>query len=243
MNTETRVIKYKDKIITYYLTRKRVKNINLHIRTSDGSVQVSAAKYVSSTAIDSFVLKNAEFILEALKRYADEYNKKKLLVSGNINDGDKVVILGKVLNIKIIFSLNSKVEIKDDMLIVSTPDNSKEKCNETYAKWLNEVRSEVFSDAINKFFPIFKKYCKAKPRLIIKKSVSRWGYYNLSKGVIMLNEQLISAPLPLIEYVALHELTHLVYQNHSKDFWNYMEHIMPDCRLRRKALKSYAFLL
>ena len=241
MNTETRIIKYKDKVITYYLTRKKVKNINLHIRTKDGSVQVSAARYVSSTAIDSFVLKNADFILKALKRYADECNKKKLLTLDKISDGDKVVILGNVLNVRTIVNSDPKVEIKDDLLIIST-DNNKSR-NEVYIIWLNKIRSKIFSDAIDKYYPLFKDYYTNKPRLIIKKSVSRWGYCNPANGIIMLNEQLISTPLPLIEYVALHELTHLIYQNHSADFWNYMELVMPDCRIRRNALKNYAFLL
>lgn len=55
--------------IEYELQYKKVKNINLRIRT-DGSVYVSANKRVSQTAIENFIGSKADFIQNALKRYA-----------------------------------------------------------------------------------------------------------------------------------------------------------------------------
>ena len=43
-----------------------------------------------------------------------------------------------------------------------------------------------------------------------------------------------------IEYVVLHELCHIFYMNHQKDFWALVEKYMPDYKIRRKNLKSFS---
>lgn len=61
-------VNYNGTIIKYNLERKKVKNINLRIKP-DLSVSVSANKRVSMKYIDSFVLRKADFILEAIKKF------------------------------------------------------------------------------------------------------------------------------------------------------------------------------
>ena len=61
-----REINYNGTIIKYELTRKRVKNINLRV-TPDMQVKVSAGDRVSARYIDDFVLRKADFILQALE--------------------------------------------------------------------------------------------------------------------------------------------------------------------------------
>lgn len=63
--------------ITYELTVKKVKNINLRIK-NDGKVYVSANKKVPNQVIDEFVIKNAEFILKAIKKYEDKSQKPQI---------------------------------------------------------------------------------------------------------------------------------------------------------------------
>lgn len=54
--------------ITYKLTRKRVKNINMRIHP-DGNIYVSANRWVSEKIIDEFVLSKAKYILKAQESY------------------------------------------------------------------------------------------------------------------------------------------------------------------------------
>lgn len=73
-----REIKCKQTTIRYNLQIKKVKNINLRIK-SDGTIHVSANKYVPQKVIDDFLLSKSGFILDALERYkniADEPQKK-----------------------------------------------------------------------------------------------------------------------------------------------------------------------
>lgn len=56
-----------------------------------------------------------------------------------------------------------------------------------------------------------------------------------------LNVRLIQAPKTSIEYVIVHELCHLVHQDHSSRFWQLLDKIMPDWEKRKHKLEL-AFL-
>lgn len=63
-----------------------------------------------------------------------------------------------------------------------------------------------------------------------------WGNCS-NKKVIKLNTKLVMYSDFAISYVCLHELCHLRYMNHSKDFWNLVKSFMPDYKLAEKELK------
>jgi len=55
---------------------------------------------------------------------------------------------------------------------------------------------------------------------------------------INLSTRLLFAPPPVIDYVIIHELTHLIEMNHSSKFWNIVKSIMPDYKQKEKWLKK-----
>jgi len=73
-------------------------------------------------------------------------------------------------------------------------------------------------------------------------SRGRWGACNNSRQ-IFLNWRCIMLPKTLIDYIIVHELSHIFELNHSPKFWSIVEHILPDYKLRRSELKKYGFLL
>jgi len=64
-----------------------------------------------------------------------------------------------------------------------------------------------------------------------------WGSCS-SKKNISINMQLATKEEHIIKYVVLHEMCHLKYMNHSKDFWDLVESYMPDYKIYKKKLKS-----
>ena len=95
-----------------------------------------------------------------------------------------------------------------------------------------------FSEAEILFNRLIRKYQvyvnKPITKVRIKKMDSRWGSCNSKKGYINLNLYLIRKDIKFIEYVVLHELAHLIHPNHSKNFYNFIENIMPDYKERIK---------
>ena len=66
----------------------------------------------------------------------------------------------------------------------------------------------------------------------------RWGSCS-PKGIINLNTALLFLPEEILDYIIIHELSHLKHPNHSPYFWNEVAVAMPDFRERMKQLKKY----
>lgn len=75
-------------------------------------------------------------------------------------------------------------------------------------------------------------------RVFIKNNVSNWGSCS-SLGNINLNLRLVELPAELQDYVMLHELCHLRYLNHGREFHALLESVCPGHRELAKRMKSY----
>ncbi len=99
-------------------------------------------------------------------------------------------------------------------------------------------REQVYVD-IQKFAQIYAHKLNVQPKsLKLSQQKRAWGTCS-SKGSIRINWRLADAPLPVLEYVVAHEVTHLLHQNHSQDFWQTLGNIMPDWQQRKANLKAW----
>lgn len=67
---------------------------------------------------------------------------------------------------------------------------------------------------------------------------SRWGSCS-ARGTLSFNWRLVMASPEVIDYVVVHELTHLVHHNHSRQFWATLGELMPDYKARRRWLDDH----
>jgi len=74
-------------------------------------------------------------------------------------------------------------------------------------------------------------------RITIRNQRSRWGSCS-AKGNLNFNCLLMLMPPEVIDYVVVHELCHRLEMNHSKQFWQEVEKVLPDYKSRRKWLKE-----
>lgn len=65
------------------------------------------------------------------------------------------------------------------------------------------------------------------PRFVLSGAATRWGSCNASRE-IRLNWRLMQAPAGVIDYVAAHEVAHILEMNHSPRFWQIVERLCPD---------------
>ena len=93
----------------------------------------------------------------------------------------------------------------------------------------------IYEHFIAKFAPAVNRKIN---RVVVRKMATRWGSCNSRKGYINLSLNLIEKAPELVEYVVLHELTHLIYPHHQKSFYGFIAALMPDFRSREKQLNK-----
>ena len=116
--------------------------------------------------------------------------------------------------------------------------NQVDNIDKKYRNFARKNMQEYFEKVIEVFYPIIRKYNKPKPILKIRKMKTCWGTSNPEQNVITLNEYLYSASSYCIEYVVLHELTHFLYTNHNKQFFDFISIHMPDWQERKNKLNT-----
>ena len=96
----------------------------------------------------------------------------------------------------------------------------------TMWKWILDYNYNLFDEKIP--YPILK----------IRLMKTRWGVCNRRSNTVTLNTKLIEYSLEKLDYVIIHELSHFVHFNHSKNFWNLVSKYCPNYKLIRKELKD-----
>lgn len=151
---------------------------------------------------------------------------------------------------------NLYIQIKYGKVVVKAPKNFSQKQIETIIRekqsWIEknlkksvkrQEREEQYSQ--EEFIKIVEKTASElisitglKPNRVKLKQINyAWGSCS-SKKNITINKKLICYSKHAIRYVILHELCHLKYMNHGKEFWNLIESYMPDYKDAKKELKE-----
>jgi len=87
-------------------------------------------------------------------------------------------------------------------------------------------------------YNLFLDYNIKKPSLKFRTMKTRWGSCNYVKSVITLNTNLKFCTEEQIDYVIIHEFSHLIVPNHSKDFYDIVSRFCPDYKRVRKEMKE-----
>lgn len=101
---------------------------------------------------------------------------------------------------------------------------------------------EVLEQQITKLLPVWKRRLNIEREtpLHFQKMKSCWGSCQTQSGRLCFNTRLAEYPTELIEYVLVHELTHLDEPSHNKVFYALMDQRLPGWKKYRKALRVSA---
>jgi predicted metal-dependent hydrolase len=229
-----------DRIITYELIRKKVKNINLRIKP-DGKIIISANSRVSKNYIEGFIQRKSDWIINVLERcekLQDMNNAETIF-----KDGEVIRILGNDYPISIVSSQNNQININNGSIEICTKNPEDiDKVQKQWEKWFDNFMREKLYQIVEAMYPKFKHYQINMPTVKIRAMKTRWGSCSVYADCITLNKALIYAPLSCIEYVVVHELAHFLQANHSSKFYNLVYSVMPDYKQRKKLLESQRIL-
>ena len=236
--TEQRTVHCECGDITYLLTRKPVKNVNLRIKP-DGQVLVSANNRVPIEFIETYISQKQQYIFSALSRYEE---RRKLIqdTPKRYESGEHYNLLGKSLCLKVEESKEESVHTDGAYIFLKVKNKNDFRHKEILmSKWLKQYQTMIFQEQLQETYKLFQKYKVPYPALKIRSMKTRWGSCQPNNAIITLNSRLIETPKRCIEYVVLHEFAHFIHPNHSKQFWDFVTMLMPDWRERKNELEKW----
>lgn len=226
------VLEYKGEKIEYNVERKAVKNINLRVTPS--GIFVSANRLVPQSVIDEFVLNNADRILSAVRKI-----NRKISVMPTFESGSRIKLLGNEYALEVIEGEVNAYSIGNTKIIFYVSGSeSFENREAVYKMLLLDVAKTVFPKLLKECYPEFEKYCAGMPELHIKYLKSQWGNCYQKKNILTLNSRLAAFNENVIRSVIYHEYCHFVHPNHSKDFYNLLNTVMPEWKKYDRELKK-----
>ena len=236
-------IKIGNKKIEYRLIRTKRKTIGIYIRPGEG-VLIRAPQRISNKKIQEVLFKKSNWIITKLEEvskvlpppvplkfvngeqipYLGEYYELRIQ-----SNGDKKGVIIDFDKIYFNIFINKNIEYKDKRNLVK----------DSLIRWYRKQAGCKINERVEKY----QEYIGKKPvNIRIKNQKTIWGSCS-SRGNLNFNWKLIMAPLPVLDYIVVHELVHLLYPNHSRRFWDFVEEIIPEYRDRKEWLKINGLLL
>lgn len=218
-----------DMIDNLKIIHKKVKNISIKIKPTLEVILTVPFK-TPPEYINKVLEKRKSWILKHLEKFkiSNPYLQNKLY-----ND-NTFIYLGKQYDLEVLISDNNHVELAENCFYIYLTDVTNVDTKlQLIDNWYKKQAKHYFKQVIEKYIRIVNKPIN---HISIKRMKTRWGSCNTKKGYINLNIELMKKSPDAIEYVILHELTHLIHANHSKDFYNYIASYMPDWKIRQSKL-------
>ncbi len=215
------------------LIRKRIKNMYLRVLPPEGEVQLTAPLRTSEAELSRFVAKHREW---ALHRQTELRSRKQELAQKYIS-GEIHFLWGKPYELRVRFGEGHGVFLKGPRMILTRAEMGTSMERE---QQLNEWYRSQLKAAIEQRLPICEEITgKQASEWGVKNMKTRWGTCNTLKHRIWLNLQLAKKPPECLDYVILHELTHLYERHHNARFRAYMDEFCPGWRAVRERLNRH----
>ena len=203
--------------------RKRMKNIYIHVSREDGSVSISVPMHMSKGQIEAFAQSREDWIVSK-SREAKERAEKTAI---SFVTGDKILLWGEEYPLEVEKTLvkTERMCLRGDrihMIVHADADmEHKQKLLEQfYRKQMKKVLPEVIAFGEQVVGKSAREYR-------IKKMKTRWGTCNVTEQRVWLNLNLVRKPRECLDYVMVHELTHLWEANHGVRFKALMSKFYP----------------
>ena len=207
--------KIEDYEILVNIEKKKIKNTYIRVKENN-TILVTTSYLTSKRQIINLLEKNKDYLGKCLKQLEEKKQKDQ-----------EFYLWGKKYDV-VVIPTESDVIIEDEVITPSLP---------TLDKWLKKEMKKEFSMQLDSWY----QKCEENipyPKLRIRKMKTRWGVCNRKNNTVTLNSDLIRYPKSCLDYVIVHELSHFVHFDHSKQFWNQVGKYYPQYKETRKYLKN-----
>lgn len=217
------------------IERKAIKNTHLAVYPPDARVHVSAPQHLSDDDIRSFVISKWDWL-----------EKSRHDILGQARQEERKFISGES---HYLFGTRYTLQVEETssgtpgviiagrrMKLVVRTETTQKRRGEILLEHYRRELADWIAPEIDK---LCKKFGEATVDWQVKRMHSRWGSTSRQKRSIIFNSELARVPFDCIEYIIVHELTHLKVDNHGRLFEKFMDVRLPHWRMLRKKLNDF----
>jgi predicted metal-dependent hydrolase len=203
----------------------RARRLSLRISSLDGKVTLSGPPYVRERDYMAFIRDKEDWIIKNLAVMPE----KTLVAAG-------AVLVYRGSPVTVAMASQRGVRIAGDAIYVARTSRS---IGASIKGFLKSQARDALAHASDRYAAQLGVGYSA---LVLRDTRSRWGSCS-SQGQLMYSWRLIMAPPDILDYVAAHEVAHLIEMNHSRAFWNVVARLYPDYEKAREWLLSHGPML
>lgn len=212
------------KDIPITIVRSPRRSIALQIQP-DGSVLVRAPRFILNFQINRFIEEHADWIEKHVGVLEKSGKKKRQFI-----EGEEFLYMGKTHILTL--GPSRTIETKDERLYF--PKFLAFRMQKELTEWYQKQAQDIISERVA-FHA--KSMGVSYSTIYFSDTKSKWGSCS-HDDKLQFNWRLIMAPYIVINYVVVHELSHIREKNHSRAFWKIVEMHNPSYRQQIKWLKT-----
>lgn len=212
---------------------KQIKNLHIAVYPPLGRVRVAAPERYDDDAIRMAVIQRLPWI----KRQREEFRKTERQSEREMVNGESHYVWGQRYRLKVVHVPGRiRVEQAGNKLVMTGPkDSTAEQRRDAMTEWYRDALKQEIPALIDKWEPIVGRRVT---KWTVRRMKTKWGSCNPDKGTLWFNIELAKKHPQSLEYIIVHELTHLIERGHSDRFAELMDGFMPDWRARRENLNE-----
>lgn len=214
------------------VVKKNIKNLNLSVHPPYGDVRLSVPKKMDDDAVKCFAMSRIDWIKKQRNKFKvqDKYNIE-------CKSGEFHSLFGKKYELVVVENKRKQyAELNGEHIILHVRnDSSFEKKEKVLQEFYRDNLKSVIPEYIEKWEKIIGVTIDGWAVKLMK---TRWGTCNTRNKKIWINLELAKKSKDCLEYIVVHELTHLLERYHNKTFYNYMDEFLPNWKNLKKELNG-----
>ncbi len=212
---------------------KEIKNLHIGVYPPVGRVRVSAPKQLNDEQVRLAIANRLPWI----RRQREQLKNAERQTAREMVTGESHFVWGSRRRLKVIERPGpSHVEVNGDRLLLSVAEGtSTDKRREVLDRWYRKQLREAIPPIIEKWE---RKLRLDVPKWSIRRMKTKWGSCNRETGQVWFNLELAKKHPDCLEYLAVHEMMHLIERGHGERFIKLMVENLPDWRRRRDDLND-----
>ena len=213
------------------IVQKNIKHVHLSVYPPDGRVKVSAPLSMAPDTLRVFVISKLAWI----KKQQSKLRAQQREAPREYLDRESHYVWGKRYLLKIEEAeAPPRIELKHNKLVLSVrPGTNPARKQAILEAWYRDNLRQAVPALIEKWQP---RMGVRVNRFYVQSMKTKWGSCSVHSGSIRLNTELAKKPRACLEYIVVHEMTHLLEPTHNSRFIGLMDRFMPKWRFYRDEL-------